>query len=117
MKKRHIFKNQACRHSYLLQSFIFQQHLVFLTSIYTGHISIDKGLFPDSISETRTKKCKKTAKRYKMTGSCTPFAKRNALHFHAKKKKDKETFYHEWSFCLDLNSGICYSIGTEHSFC
>lgn len=52
-----------------------------------------------------------------MTGSCTPFAKRNALHFHAKKKKDKETFYHEWSFCLDLNSGICYSIGTEHSFC
>lgn len=52
-----------------------------------------------------------------MTGKCVPFTKRNTLHFHAKKKNTRDTFYHEWSFCLDLNSGICYCVGTEHSFC
>lgn len=68
-------------------------------------------------SQNKKKKSKKTAKRDKMTGKCVPFTKRNTLHFHAKKKNTRDTFYHEWSFCLDLNSGICYCVGTEHSFC
>lgn len=73
-------------------------------------------LFPESIFEVRTKKCKETVKRNRTTGKCLPFAKRNVLHFHAKKKKDKDWFYHmrshfAWIWTL---TGVFYS---EHSFC
>lgn len=73
-------------------------------------------LFPESIFEVRTKKCKKTVKRNRTTGKCQPFTTRNVLHFHARKKKTKDWFYHvrshfAWIWTL---TGAFYS---EHSFC
>lgn len=61
------------------------------------------------------KSLRKQQKETKWQGNVCPLLKEILCIFMPKKKT--ETFYHEWSFCLDLNSGICYCVGTEHSFC
>lgn len=91
---------------------IFGQGLIFFNlNVYWTHFSWWESLskmrvFPESISEVRRKKCKKTVKRDRTTGKCFPFTKRNALQFHAKKKKKRQRaiLSYEQSFCLDLNS-------------
>lgn len=107
---------------------IFGQGLIFFNlNVYWTHFSWWEFLskmraFPESSFEVRRKKCKKTVKRDRTTGKCLPFTKRNALQFHArkkKKKKDKEQFYHmsshfAWIWTL---TGICCSTDSEHRFC
>lgn len=92
---------------------IFGQGLIFFNlNVYWTHFSWWEFLskmraFPESSFEVRRKKCKKTVKRDRTTGKCLPFTKRNALQFHARKKKKKRQraiLSYEQSFCLDLNS-------------
>lgn len=96
-RKMHIFKNQPLKASLPLTLSIFGQGLIFFNlNAYWTHFSHWESLskthlFPESISEVRTRKRNKAVKRNRTTGC--PLLKEMFCIFMPR-KKDKDWFYH-----------------------